>query len=207
VRSDLERLADILDAARKIAIKVSDGQDVFMRDEYVQLALAHLVQIIGEAAARLSDNVTSRNPEIPWRQIIAMRNSSYTATSMSTPTSSGPSCLSMYPGSRTRSVRRGRGRNCRTDRASSQIRSPADPPRLTSPRPVARPLSGSRAEHRRRHHGPPHWRVAPMRSPIAVSTSRMAARMVGSDTVPSGPTASRGTGMRTQAGWMTAAPT
>jgi uncharacterized protein with HEPN domain len=74
VRSDPERLADILDAARKIAIKVSDGQDAFMRDEYVQLALAHLVQIIGEAAARLSDNVTSQNPEIPWRQIIAMRN-------------------------------------------------------------------------------------------------------------------------------------
>jgi len=45
-----------------------------MRDEYVQLALVHLVQIIGEAAARLSDNVTSRNPDIPWRQIIAMRN-------------------------------------------------------------------------------------------------------------------------------------
>jgi uncharacterized protein with HEPN domain len=28
-----------------------------MRDEYVQLALTHLVQIIGEAAGRLSDKV------------------------------------------------------------------------------------------------------------------------------------------------------
>jgi uncharacterized protein with HEPN domain len=74
VRNDSERLADILDAARKITIKVSDGPDAFTRDEYVQLALAHLVQIIGEAAARLSDNVTSRNPDIAWRQIIAMRN-------------------------------------------------------------------------------------------------------------------------------------
>jgi uncharacterized protein with HEPN domain len=74
VRSDLERLADILDAARKIAIKVSDGPDAFIRDEYAQLALAHLVQIIGEAAARLSDDVTGRNPDIPWRQTIAMRN-------------------------------------------------------------------------------------------------------------------------------------
>ncbi len=63
MRNDSERLADILDAARKTAIKVSDGQDAFARDEYVQLALAHLVQIIGEAAARLSDDATGRNPE------------------------------------------------------------------------------------------------------------------------------------------------
>jgi uncharacterized protein with HEPN domain len=116
VRSDPERLADILDAARKIAIKVSDGQDAFMRDEYVQLALAHLVQIIGEAAARLSDNVTDRNPDIPWRQIIAMRNLVVTATSTSTPTSSGLSRLSMCPGSRPRSGRHGRRLSCRPGR-------------------------------------------------------------------------------------------
>ena len=74
MRSDPERLADILDAAHKIAIKVSDGHGTFVRDEYVQLALVHLVQIIGEAAARLSDDAINRNPDIPWRQIVAMRN-------------------------------------------------------------------------------------------------------------------------------------
>jgi uncharacterized protein with HEPN domain len=74
VRSDSERLCDILDAAQKIAAKVREGQTAFMRDEYVQLALVHLVQIIGEAAARLSDDAINRNPDIPWRQIIAMRN-------------------------------------------------------------------------------------------------------------------------------------
>jgi uncharacterized protein with HEPN domain len=67
-------LADILDAADKIATKVAEGREGFDRDEYAQLALVHLVQIIGEAAARLSNEVVENHPEIPWRQIVAMRN-------------------------------------------------------------------------------------------------------------------------------------
>ena len=74
MRSDTEQLADILNAARKIAVKVSDGYGAFARDKYVQLALVHLVQIIGEAAAQLSEDATGRNPDIPWHQIIAIRN-------------------------------------------------------------------------------------------------------------------------------------
>ncbi len=74
MRSDLERLTDILDAAAKIEVKVTEGRAAFDKDEYVQLALVHLVQIIGEAAARLSDEVITSHPEIPWRQIVGMRN-------------------------------------------------------------------------------------------------------------------------------------
>ena len=74
MRSDAERLADILDAAAKIAPKVADGRAGFDKDEYVQLALVHLVQIIGEAAARLSNDVIAAQPEIPWRQVVGMRN-------------------------------------------------------------------------------------------------------------------------------------
>lgn len=32
------------------------------------------MQIIGEAAARLSEEVVTAHPEVPWRQIIGMRN-------------------------------------------------------------------------------------------------------------------------------------
>jgi len=74
VRSDAERLVDILEAAGKIAAKVVDGRAAFDKDEYVQLALVHLVQIIGEAAARLSDDVTEAHPEVPWRRVVGMRN-------------------------------------------------------------------------------------------------------------------------------------
>jgi uncharacterized protein with HEPN domain len=47
----------------------------------VRLALLHLVQIVAEAAAGLSDELISAYPEVPWRLIIATRNRSYTATS------------------------------------------------------------------------------------------------------------------------------
>ena len=34
----------------------------------------HLIQVIGEAAAGLSDGFIAQHPEVPWRQIIATRN-------------------------------------------------------------------------------------------------------------------------------------
>ena len=36
--------------------------------------LVHLIQVIGEAAAGLSDGFIAQHPEVPWRQIIATRN-------------------------------------------------------------------------------------------------------------------------------------
>ena len=74
MRDDGERLADILDAAEKIQRKVAEGREAFDADEYAQLAIVHLVQIIGEAANRLSPALTEAHPEIPWRQIVATRN-------------------------------------------------------------------------------------------------------------------------------------
>jgi uncharacterized protein with HEPN domain len=43
-------------------------------ERIVQLALIQLVQIIGEAAARVSHETRMKFPEIPWPQIIGMRN-------------------------------------------------------------------------------------------------------------------------------------
>ncbi len=37
MRSDPERLADILDATQKIAAKVCEGHAAFIQDEYAQL--------------------------------------------------------------------------------------------------------------------------------------------------------------------------
>ncbi len=70
----MERLADILDAADRITDKAAEGRNLFDEDEYVQLALVHLVQIIGEAANRLSGNIIDAHPEVSWRQIVATRN-------------------------------------------------------------------------------------------------------------------------------------
>ena len=40
----------------------------------LQLALVRLIEIIGEAAARLSDDLKSEHNDIPWTAIVGMRN-------------------------------------------------------------------------------------------------------------------------------------
>lgn len=67
MRDDRERLQDILDAAEKIHLRVQRCRHRFDDDEDLQIVLTHLVQIIGEAASRLSPELTSRYPQVPWR--------------------------------------------------------------------------------------------------------------------------------------------
>lgn len=74
MRRDGERLADIIEAAEKISIRAGKGRQAFDADEDVQIVLVHLIQVIGEAASGLSDELTSAHPEVPWRQIVAIRN-------------------------------------------------------------------------------------------------------------------------------------
>lgn len=74
MRRDCERLADIIEAADKIAARVGRGREAFDKDEDVQIAVVHLIQIIGEAASGLSDDLMASHPEVPWRQIAAIRN-------------------------------------------------------------------------------------------------------------------------------------
>jgi uncharacterized protein with HEPN domain len=53
-------------------VRVGKGRQAFDADEDVQIVLVH--QVIGEAASGLSDELISEHPEVPWRQIIAIRN-------------------------------------------------------------------------------------------------------------------------------------
>ena len=73
MRSDRERLADILEAIYQIEKYASRGRDAFERDELVQNWVASHLQIIGEACASLSENLRGKHPEIPWRDIIGQR--------------------------------------------------------------------------------------------------------------------------------------
>lgn len=43
-------------------------------DQVLELALVRLLEIIGEAASRVSEAGRERNSEIPWPQIISLRN-------------------------------------------------------------------------------------------------------------------------------------
>ncbi len=72
---DMVYLGHMLDTARKITAKVhSISRQTYNADENVRLALVHLVQIIGEAARRVSDTRRQSLPDIPWREITGMRH-------------------------------------------------------------------------------------------------------------------------------------
>ena len=43
-------------------------------ERMLELALVRLIEIVGEAAARVSPESQTRYPHIPWRQVVGMRN-------------------------------------------------------------------------------------------------------------------------------------
>lgn len=74
MRDDAGRLQDILDAIRNIQKYAQRGRRVFETEELIQIWMVHNIQIIGEAACRLSREFTSRHSSIPWKDIVGMRN-------------------------------------------------------------------------------------------------------------------------------------
>jgi uncharacterized protein with HEPN domain len=74
VRTDLERLEDILEAIGKLSGRVDAGEESFLRDEMLQVWMIHHLKVIGEAARGLSHDLRARYSEVPWAQVIAMRN-------------------------------------------------------------------------------------------------------------------------------------
>ncbi|MFN2521310.1 MAG: DUF86 domain-containing protein [Candidatus Limnocylindria bacterium] len=74
MRSDRERLLDIVEAIDRIERYTRLGRRKFEEQELVQAWVIHHIEIIGEASARVSLSVRSSSPDIPWAQIGAMRN-------------------------------------------------------------------------------------------------------------------------------------
>lgn len=65
----------MLDAARSVA-RFIDGRrkEDLEQDEMLRFALVYAIQTIGEAARNVSDAQQKQMPNIPWRQVIGMRN-------------------------------------------------------------------------------------------------------------------------------------
>ena len=74
MRDDRERLRDIDEAIEKIEKYVSIGYQAFAEDERTQVWIIHHLQVIGEASNHLSDDLTEQNPDIPWADIVGLRN-------------------------------------------------------------------------------------------------------------------------------------
>jgi uncharacterized protein with HEPN domain len=74
VRDPRERLRDILDAIAAIERHLHRGKADFERDELLQGWFVRHLQIIGEAARTLPEDVRALAPRIEWPKIVGMRN-------------------------------------------------------------------------------------------------------------------------------------
>lgn len=74
-KDDSVYVGHMLDTARLAASKVAGiTREAFDTDENLRLALAHLIQIIGEAARQVSPTFREAHPQTPWAKIIGMRH-------------------------------------------------------------------------------------------------------------------------------------
>lgn len=75
MRRDADYLLDILQAA-KLANEFAAGKsfEEFCADFQCHFAAVRAIEIIGEAANRISEVTRQEHPELPWRQMISMRN-------------------------------------------------------------------------------------------------------------------------------------
>lgn len=75
MKDDDVYIGHMLDTARKARSFVEGiTREDYDQDEQLRISLAHLLQMIGEAARRVSEAFRNEHPELPWKQIIGMRN-------------------------------------------------------------------------------------------------------------------------------------
>ena len=74
-RSDTVRLQHMRDAAER-AVRLSNGRSRtdLDSDELYGLAMVRLIEIVGEAVARVTQTTQDNSPQIPWAQIVGARN-------------------------------------------------------------------------------------------------------------------------------------
>jgi uncharacterized protein with HEPN domain len=74
VRDPKERLRDVLEAVAALERYHDRDRQSFERDELLQAWFLRNLQIIGEAVRALPEDVRKLAPEIPWAEVIGMRN-------------------------------------------------------------------------------------------------------------------------------------
>lgn len=50
------------------------SHDDLAKDRVLNLALTRLLEVLGEAATRVPEEIRKKYPEFPWQQIIGLRN-------------------------------------------------------------------------------------------------------------------------------------
>lgn len=75
---DSVRLRHMLEYAQE-AVKLAEGKnrEDLDNDRMLELALTRLIEIVGEAGAHISPQTQGKYPDIPWPEIIGLRNRLY----------------------------------------------------------------------------------------------------------------------------------
>jgi uncharacterized protein with HEPN domain len=74
-KSDEKYLSDMLQYAREAhAMAAGADREEFFTNRQLQLAVMHLVQIVGEAASHTNTATRTALPSLPWPRIIGMRH-------------------------------------------------------------------------------------------------------------------------------------
>jgi len=75
VRAWKFRITDILEAVQdSLEITRDMDYEAFCQDKKTMKAVLYNLAVIGEAARKVPEEVTNRNPGIPWREMGDMRN-------------------------------------------------------------------------------------------------------------------------------------
>ncbi len=73
--ADRVRLQHMLEAMHELESRASElTEDNLDRDAMLRFAAVKLIEIIGEAANKLSKELHDAHPEVPWALVIGMRN-------------------------------------------------------------------------------------------------------------------------------------
>jgi uncharacterized protein with HEPN domain len=68
-------IGHMLDTAEQAARRIEGVERAcYDADEDLRIVLTYLVQVFGEAASHVSDECKASVSELPWRQIVGMRN-------------------------------------------------------------------------------------------------------------------------------------
>ncbi|MBI3018723.1 MAG: DUF86 domain-containing protein [Deltaproteobacteria bacterium] len=75
LEADLNRVRHMLDATQEILSFVQNkSRDDFHSDRMLLLSVIKELEIIGEAANKVSDSFRAKHKHIPWEQMVGIRN-------------------------------------------------------------------------------------------------------------------------------------
>lgn len=72
MRGDRDRLLDMLEMCDLLIEHVS-GQSKLADDPVIQAAAQRWIEVLGEAASRVSEEIRQGHPEVAWREILGLR--------------------------------------------------------------------------------------------------------------------------------------